>query len=239
MPVHEHPAWSDRFDWLVQGTTGRGDDGFDLRFFGPTPSGSLIRRWRTLREATGCPSAAHAFQVHGARVLVHDAAPAAGLLVADDADGHATHVPGLLLTISVADCVPAFVVDPERRAVALLHAGWRGAAAGILERGIETLGKRYGSRPGDLLVHFGPSICGDCYEVGPEVHRALGLGSPDAPRPVDLRGALADRALALGVDAGAVTISEHCTRCGDSPFYSHRAGHPERQVAFLGIRPGS
>src|SRR5690606_18360795 len=101
-------------------------------------------------------------------------------------DGHATRAPGLLLAVSVADCVPVSLVDPERRAVALLHAGWRGAAAGILERGLEVLAERLLARPEDLHVHLGPAICGGCYEVGPEVHRALGLPEPPAPAPVDL-----------------------------------------------------
>ena len=132
--------------------------------------------------------------------------------------------------------LPVFVVEPRRRAVALLHAGWRGAAAGILELGLEVLGERLGSRAEDLLVHLGPAICGSCYEVGPEVFRGLGLPEPGAPAPVDLRAALAHRAVAAGVAAGSISVSAHCTLCGDAGLFSHRRGDRARQVGYLGVR---
>lgn len=207
---------------------------FDLRLFGDTPASIVLERWRQLRETTGCESAVHARQRHGTRILRHDRM-AEGLLVAEDADAHATQAPGVLLTVSVADCVPVFVVDPGRRTVALLHAGWRGVAAGMIENGITALGEMAGSAPADLMVHLGPSICGECYEVGPEVHHALGEDAPDGRAPVDLRVNLAQRAIGLGVPPRAISISEHCTHCGESPFFSHRRGCAERQVGFLAV----
>ncbi|HEX7118907.1 MAG TPA: polyphenol oxidase family protein [Longimicrobiales bacterium] len=236
-PAYGHTEWADRFPWLVQGTTARGSaaDPFDLRLFGGQPVGSVVARWRALREAAGFPRAVHAYQVHGARILTHGDGPA-GLLVADDADGHATTTAGTLLTVSVADCVPVFLVSPDPRAVAVVHAGWRGIAGGAVEAGIDTLARLCGARPAELHVHLGPAICGACYEVGPEVHEALGLPRPGRNTPVDLRSVAARRAEAAGVDAGRITVSGFCTRCGDSPFFSHRAGCAERQVGFLGIR---
>jgi copper oxidase (laccase) domain-containing protein len=138
--------------------------------------------------------------------------------------------------VTVADCVPVFLVVPGKRAAILLHAGWRGAAKGILEEGVKALGDPFDSNPEDAFLHLGPAICGSCYEVGPEVHAALGLQVPGAPTPVDLRGVLAGRAVALGIPAERITRSAFCTRCGDSPFFSHRNGHSQRQVAFLGVR---
>jgi hypothetical protein len=91
--------------------------------------------------------------------------------------------------------------------------------------------------PGDLLVHFGPSICGACYEVGPEVFSALGLDAPPGPAPLDLRGALAARAVAAGVRATNVSVSGLCTRCSRDGLFSHRGGDRARQVAYLGIAP--
>lgn len=238
LPLYVHPDWAERFPWLVQGTTGRGepDGNFDFRLFGDSPSGVVIDRWRHLRLATGCVGSVHARQVHGAELLVHRH-PVCGLLVAERYDGHVTREPGVLLTVSVADCVPISLVDAERRAIAMLHGGWRGVAAGILERGIAALHAVAGSAPADLCVHLGPAICGACYEVGPEVFAALGLPQPATNTPIDLRAALARRAIAAGVPPGAITISEHCTRCGDSPFYSHRGGCAERQLGVLAIRP--
>lgn len=225
--LHAAPSWG-RFPWLVQGTTGAAAS--DLGLFGAAAAGAVHARWRALQHALGMPRAVHSRQVHGAAVLEHDD-PAPGLLIAAGHDGHVTGTPGVLLTVSVADCVPIFVVDPDRRRVALLHGGWRGTAAGIVEAGVRALAS--GSR--SLRAHLGPAICGACYEVGPEVHEALGLPVPDRSSPVDLRAVHAGRLLQAGVPPEHVTVSEHCTRCGDG-FFSHRAGDRERQLGVLGVR---
>lgn len=235
MPVYGHPEWPAAFPWLAQGTTGRGEgaEPFDLGLFGESPVGPTLARWRALRESLGFASAVHAHQVHGADLLSHDAEPGPGLRITHGFDAHLTSRAGLLLTVSVADCVPIFLVEPERRRVALLHGGWRGTAAGIVARGIERLG---GDDPSGLHVHLGPAICGGCYEVGPEVHAALGLPVPEGNTPVDVRSVQAAQAIAAGVPADRVTVSEHCTKCG-SGFFSHRGGDAGRQMGVLGIRP--
>ena len=84
-------------------------------------------------------------------------------------DGLMTDVPGILLGVQVADCVPVLVADVRRKAVAAFHAGWRGTLARIVERGIGTMRLRYGSRPADLVAAIGPSIGSCCYAVGEEV----------------------------------------------------------------------
>ncbi|NIP83552.1 MAG: laccase domain-containing protein [Gemmatimonadetes bacterium] len=229
VPLHVIPDWRDRFPWLVHGTTG-GGRGRDLGLFGRTPVAESLGRWRALRETTGLGRAVHARQVHGADVLEHDDATA-GLFVAEDCDGHVTARAGILLTVSVADCAPISLVAPGDRRVALLHGGWRGTAAGIVGRGMDRLGRD----PDTVHAHLGPAICGDCYEVGPEVHAALGLPPPATNTPVDVRAVQARQLVDAGVPPGQVTVSEHCTRCGTG-FFSHRGGSPERQLGVLGIR---
>ncbi|MGA1980995.1 MAG: peptidoglycan editing factor PgeF [Acidobacteriaceae bacterium] len=81
-------------------------------------------------------------------------------------DGMMTNVPGVMLGVQVADCVPVLVADVRRRAVAAFHAGWRGTLKRIVERGIGTMRLRYGSRPEDLVAAVGPSIGACCYSVG-------------------------------------------------------------------------
>lgn len=233
------PVWAERFPWLAQGTTVRGDgpEPFDLGIFSDaSPPRAVLGSWERLRRETGFARVVHAHQVHGAAVRVHDSGPP-GLHLAEPCDGHATAAGGTLLAVTVADCVPISVVDPRRRAVALLHAGWRGVAAGILERGVAVLEERVGSMAADLLVHLGPAICGRCYEVGPEVFRGLGLPEPPGPALLDLRAALADRAVAAGVGEENVSVSAHCTRCGGSGLFSHRGGDRGRQAGYLGLRP--
>lgn len=225
-PLLVHPEWRREYPWLVQGTTTRAAGNFAS--FGTQSAEALHRQWRALRSATEMRTAVHGRQVHGAQVLRHGAL-APGLLLADDSDGHITSVPGVLLAVSIADCVPVFVIEPQSRIVAVLHAGWRGTAAGIVSQCIAQLGSA-------VRVHFGPAICGRCYEVGPEVHEALGLARPAGNTPVDLRAVLAAQCTDMGVAADAITTSTWCTRCGHTPFFSHRAGHAERQVGVIGIR---
>jgi polyphenol oxidase len=226
VPLFVHPEWAVELPWLVQGTTGR--EAGNYSSFGVQSAGVLQTQWQQLRSWTGMRTSVLGRQVHAARVLEHGGL-SAGLMLAEDSDGHITAAPGVLLAVSIADCVPVFVVDAQQRRVSVLHAGWRGTAAGIVRNCIEVMGS-------GVLVHLGPGICGNCYEVGPEVHAALGLTPPDRNTPVDVRGVLAAQCLALGIPADSITTSSWCTRCGDSPFFSHRAGHPERQVGVIGIR---
>ena len=236
VPALVHAGWATEFPWLVQGTTTRGApaDEFDLGLFsGGSPSDLVRGRWSRLLAVTRMRAAVHAQQVHEADVRMHGATPA-GPGIVSPCDGHVTSEAGVLLAVTTADCVPIFVVDPEERAVAVLHAGWRGTAAGVLERGLAVMAGGSGAR--DLRVHLGPAICGNCYEVGPEVFEALGEPVPSRATMLDLRDVLARRALEAGVDPSNVTISEHCTRCTGSGLFSHRGGDRGRQVGYLGIR---
>ncbi|HEX8692128.1 MAG TPA: polyphenol oxidase family protein [Longimicrobium sp.] len=239
MPLWVHPEWEERFPWLVQGTTGRGEDGeFDLGLSGAQPVGKVLGRWRSLLAATGMEVAAHARQVHAADLWIHRERGAPGIVVMDGFDGHVTDRPGVLLAVSVADCIPVSVVDPDHTVVALLHAGWRGVAAGIVERGVNRVAESWQSAPERLWLHCGPAICGRCYEVGPEVHAAVhpDREPPPSKTPIDLRAAVVERALALGLSAAQVSVSAHCTRCGPPDFFSHRGGSSARQMGVLGIR---
>jgi YfiH family protein len=240
VPLWRHPGWSERFPWLVQGTTGRGDaeEPFDLGLFGRQPVGGVMERWRRLREFVEMPACIHARQVHGAEVRRHAAAHFEGLLIAEGYDGHVTAVTGLLLAVSVADCVPVFLAEERSRTIALVHAGWRGVAAGIVERAVDGLSATAPPGEARIWLHAGPAICGECYEVGPEVHRAVTppLPTPSAPTPIDLRAAISDRARHPGVAEERISVSTHCTRCGPGAFFSHRAGSAERQMAVLGVR---
>lgn len=84
-------------------------------------------------------------------------------------DGWMTDVPGLLLGVQTADCVPVLIADTKKRVVAAFHAGWRGTLARIVERGVGTMRLRYGSKPKNLVAAIGPAIGACCFEVGEEV----------------------------------------------------------------------
>ncbi len=177
VPRFEIAEW--RQFGVVAGVTGRGESGhpFDLGLAGAsTPVGRVMNNWRALLGALApFRGATISRQVHG--ILVRWQSTADGLVIQEGADGHATEEAGGLLAVTVADCVPVYLVDPEERRAALLHAGWRGTAAGILRPGIEGL-RQKGSSVERLLMHCGVGICGECYEVGSEVFAACGLTLP-------------------------------------------------------------
>jgi len=92
--------------------------------------------------------------------------PSEKLLVGD---GLITNTPGLLIAVQAADCLPVIVVDRKRRAIGVFHAGWRGTAKRIVEKGVGEMRKHFGSDPRNMLAAIGPGIQSCCYEVGGEV----------------------------------------------------------------------
>ena len=194
------------------------------------PVGQVMSRWEGLQRFVGrtAPRLATARQVHGKRVLTHTTTWT-GWLRSDAADGHIAPTRGLGLAVTVADCVPVFIGHPSG-AAALLHAGWRGIAGGILGVALREL-RSGGLAPNDLIIHLGPAICGDCYEVSPDVYSTLTGRTVERPATLDLRGLLADQARAEGVRE--IAVSPFCTLCHQGRFYSHRGGDLGRQRGVL------
>ncbi len=199
-----------------------------------------MQRWRHLTHElaqVGVTGVVSAEQVHGT-VLAETGQQLSGWLRLDGIDGHLTSVPGVALAVTVADCTPVFIAS-ESGWVALLHAGWRGAAAGIMEKGFDRL-RSIGVHPSDCSVHLGAAICGACYEVGEEVLREFGKvpvnNAADGRGVLDVRQELAERATACGVRR--LTISTSCTRCNNDLFFSHRAGDEGRQLGIIARLPG-
>ena len=108
-------------------------------------------------------------QFHSDAIVHFESAPTEPSL----ADASVTKTAGLLLAVQTADCVPILLVDPKNRAVAAVHAGWRGTLARIVEKAIGRMQMQFGSQAGDLLAAIGPAIGGCCYEVGTEVAAAF------------------------------------------------------------------
>jgi YfiH family protein len=236
VPRYELPEWRERYG-VVAGITVRGTtaEPFDQGLAGlKAPVGEVMERWRMFRAAVpGFTGVVISHQVHGATVLWHDSAR--GMIIEGVADGHATATPGVLLAVTVADCIPVYLVDPVRRAVALVHAGWRGTAAGVLSQGLALL-QSHGSNVENVVIHCGIGICGQCYEVGSEVLRACGdRASAGESRGLDLRSVLKKQAGEHSVEN--VSTSHLCTVHGGPEFWSHRGsgGADGRMVAFLGF----
>jgi YfiH family protein len=88
-------------------------------------------------------------------------------------DALLTRAPGLLLAVQTADCVPILLADKRQRAIAAVHAGWRGTLARIAQKALGRMRMEFGTRPEDVFAVLGPAIGGCCYEVGPEVTQAF------------------------------------------------------------------
>ncbi|MCX7603223.1 MAG: peptidoglycan editing factor PgeF [Bryobacteraceae bacterium] len=180
-------------------------------------------------------------QVHSARIV--DAADwREGL----EADGLATATPGLRLAVRTADCVPLLLFDPVARAIAAVHAGWRGAALGIALEAVRFLATRHGARAGNMIAALGPAIGGCCYEVGSEVAHQFRALFPErndlgTRTKIDLREALRRQLILAGLSAAAIDVSPHCTRCGGGEFHSWRRDGPRagRMVSLIGLRTGA
>jgi len=199
-----------------------------------------VRARERLREGLGVRRLVRGYQVHGTvvgrisegagRVEYEgrrpafeddDAKPALeddGAQPSFEADGHAIAAPGLAAMVLTADCVP--VVLGAHGAVAALHAGWRGLAAGVLEEGVRALRDVGGQ--GDIAAIVGPCAGSCCYEVGEEVHAAF-EGAHRHGRLIDLRAIAHERLLAAGV--AEVRDVQACTIC-DERYFSHRREGP-------------
>jgi hypothetical protein len=233
--VVELTPWRERFGVLAGITTRAGSPGAGFGFLTPAPAADVVAAWRAFAAGWGgaFPTLVVGLQIHGRAVAIHDAPPP-GWILRDGIDGHVTGTQGVLLAVTVADCIPVYVLHPASGTMGLLHIGWRGAAAGMLEAGIAAVHEVTGDTEGDLVIHCGVGICGDCYEVGPEVLGAVTGGEATAPGRLDLRAQLAERASRCGV--GEITCSTWCAAHDASWFYSHRRSHGAdgRMVAYLG-----
>ena len=194
------------------------------------PASEVSARWDRVRAhlSPAITRIATSRQVHGVHIITHREGWT-GWLRSESADGHIAPSRGTAIGVSVADCVPIFMAHPSG-VVAMLHAGWRGTAAGILGRALTQLQSQKLAVK-DVRIHLGPAICGKCYEVGKDVYFAVSGRSIPGKTLLDLRAELALKATTAGVRD--VSISEFCTRCNNEDFFSHRANDAGRQFGFI------
>ena len=164
-----------------------------------------------------------------------------------DVDGLTTDDPDVTLVTFYADCVPLYFYDPVQRAIGLSHAGWRGTVGEIGVRTIEAMATHYGSKPQDILVGIGPSICTNCFEVGNEVAEefartldfAADFITPCTAKSdksyIDLQGINRQSLINAGVPAKNIELPGICTKENPDIFFSHRVMRRARGslAAFL------
>jgi YfiH family protein len=195
----------DQFEWLVYG--------FGTRRSAPPESLTTLR------------------QIHSDIVV-----PAGGRTgCLGEGDALLSNTPGVIVAVKTADCIPILLVDPKNRAVAAVHAGWRGTVCRILCRTADAMCRDFDTRPADLHAAIGPGIGACCYEVGPEVAAEFGLRGR---AHVDLADANRRQLLNAGIPGPQIYASGLCTQCRAKDFWSYRrekegAG---RMYSFVGIR---
>ncbi len=190
-------------------------------------------------------------QTHTTHVRAVDEADAGKGLLRErdyqDVDGLVTDVPGITLVAFFADCVPLFILDPVHRAIGLSHSGWRGSVNRIGQETLDVMGREYGTRAGDVVACIGPSICRDCFEVGPEVAEKFSRAfsqrywpqlydkKEDGKYQLDLWRANQIIFTEAGVRPENIHTTDICTRCNPRLLFSHRAMGERRGnlAAFL------
>lgn len=221
------------FDHFNQGNRNRPE--------GDAPEAVEINRAQ-LQALAELPSAPHWLrQVHGTAVLRFDAALAGPLAAANEptADAAVTAVPGVVLAILTADCLPVVFAAADGSEIGAAHAGWRGLADGVLERTVAAMH----AKPSGLQAWLGPAAGPQAYEIGEDVHAAFVGTDPAAAaafvatRPghwrVDLYALARQRLLAAGMRADAIHGGGLCTISDPDRFFSHRRDRRSGRLATL------
>lgn len=162
-----------------------------------------------------------------------------------EGDGLVTDQPKELLGVRTADCLPLLLLDRKHRAVAAVHSGWRGAAAGITSLAVDRMADDFGTQPNQLEALIGPCIGSDHYEVGPEVAEQFPpeviLEIQGKPRPfLDLVAANRLQLQDAGVPGRAIHCASLCTYDREDWFYSYRrSADTGRMLAVIGLRDNS
>lgn len=244
--------------WLRHGITARLDDATSEGNVGYGPPRDKQLAWQMRQAWSGAIGvsaerlvAVH--QVHEAEVIMAEAplggqGARPGSALVGKADALVTNVPGLPLMTLHADCQPVLFVDPERKAVGVAHAGWRGVVSDVVGATVGAMQRGFGCQPSDLLVFQGPAIGKECYEVGPEVVSAWHAAYPSRLDHVVGEAAngralfdinVANRLLLerAGISSDHIEASDICTRCEGDTWFSHRGQGPTtgRFAAIIAI----
>lgn len=167
-----------------------------------------------------------------------------------DVDGLITNIPGITLVTFYADCVPLYLADPVHKAIGLSHSGWRGTVHRMGRVTLEEMYRAYGTRPEDVICCIGPSICQDCFEVGPEVaeefagefdetyHKELFYRKENGKYQLNLWRANQIIFAEAGVPEENIHTTDICTHCNPGLLFSHRTVGNARGnlAAFLCIK---
>lgn len=149
-----------------------------------------------------------------------------------DTDALITNTKGICIGVMSADCVPILIYDPVHKAVAAVHAGWRGTVGKIIEKTLKSMVEHFSTGTSEVVVCLGPSICKKEFEVGPEVLDEFGKvfgedetmieRSENGKGYIDLVQANKLQLLEMGVKSASIEVSGICTYQNNDKFFSAR-----------------
>jgi len=151
-----------------------------------------------------------------------------------EGDALITNRPGVAVAVRTADCYPILLADARHRAVAAVHAGWRGTAAHIVREALEKMRNEFDTTPADVFAAIGPGIGVCCYEVGPEVAREFGVSGRTH---LDLAEANRRQLINAGVPEAQIEVTGGCTFCDAERFHSYRRDKQNagRMISYIRI----
>jgi polyphenol oxidase len=177
-------------------------------------------------------------QIHSDKVLIAKQTGCVG-----EGDALISNQPGVTLAIRTADCLPILMADPVHRAVAAIHAGWRGTLLEIVPRTVQAMSEQFGTRREDLVVAVGPGIGACCFEVGPEVAAQFGTFFPErndfsGRTKVDLAETILRQLRRNGGTVGQIATAGLCSCCRAELFHSYRRDKDSagRMVSTIGVK---
>jgi YfiH family protein len=177
-------------------------------------------------------------QIHSDKVLMATQAGCVG-----EGDALISNQPGVTLAIRTADCLPILMADPAHRAVAAIHAGWRGTVLEIVPRTVQAMSDQFGTHLEDLVVAIGPGIGACCFEVGPEVAAQFGTFFPerndlDGRTKVDLAETVLRQLRRNDGTVGQIATAGLCSCCRAELFHSYRRDNDSagRMVSTIGVK---
>lgn len=188
-------------------------------------------------------------QVHGCDILViNEANEDFSHFLSVEGDAVITNQPNVLIGICVADCAPIIISDPVKKVVAVVHAGWKGTAAGLVAKTVAGMKSEFGCIPAQLHAAIGPCIQKCCYEVDEPVKKAFAQGgiawdscaeaAETGKWQLDLAAANRQLLTQAGVLDGSIQSSEQCVCCHSEQFFSYRRDKEEagRQMGFIMLK---
>jgi len=230
------------FKELVWGVSTRADRPMKLLDGGESRENRVNRESYFKRKSINSLDIISADISHGINIRLV-AAKDKGQLITNT-DGLLTNDKDVVLSVTIADCLPIFIFDPAKKAIGLMHAGWRGLAKGIGAQIILRMKEEFNSRPENLDIYLGPHLKSCHFEIKEDL-RKIFKDYPEAIRRneekyfLDMEKVLVKQLKTSGGLENNIESSPECTYCQASKYFSYRREKitpPEAQIAYLGLK---